>query len=166
MPARRRGTAQDGDECAHQVPQQLLDDPAPLDAARALRHRSLPPVWLRLHPPERAAVPPHLARIALELETRFKAPPISEIKAGKGLCSGKGTAWTVTGNESAPPWRQAVAACAQCPLLAQCATELERRLSNGEKISDQILAGRLFSTQAPRSISRGGSTSTQTGAGG
>jgi len=88
---------------------------------------------------------PTSRRITLELETRFKAP-ISEIKAGKGLCSGKGTAWTVTGNESAP-WRQAVAACAQCPLLAQCATELERRLSSGEKISDQILAGRLFSTQ-------------------
>lgn len=88
---------------------------------------------------------PTSRRIALELETRFKAP-ISETNAGQGLCSGKGTAWTVTGNESAP-WRQAIAACAQCPLLAQCATELDRKLSSGEKISDQILAGRLFSTQ-------------------
>ncbi len=109
---------------------------------------------------------PHLAPYRPGARNPVQSPPISEIKAGKGLCSGKGTAWTVTGNESAPPWRQAVAACAQCPLLAQCATELERRLSNGEKISDQILAGRLFSTQAPRSISRGDSTSTQTGAGG
>jgi|GEM_PF-1416980 len=88
---------------------------------------------------------PTSRRIGLELETRFKAP-ISEIKAGQGLCSGKGAAWTVTGNESAP-LRQAVAACAQCPLLSQCNAELERKLSSGEKISDQILAGRLFSTQ-------------------
>lgn len=86
---------------------------------------------------------PTSRRIAIELESRFKAP-MSEVRRGQGLCSGKGQAWTVSGNRSAP-WRQAVAACAQCPLLTQCNTELERRLANGEKIQDQILAGRLFS---------------------
>ncbi|MCD2114605.1 hypothetical protein LQ384_26230 [Rhodococcus rhodochrous] len=50
----------------------------------------------------------------------------------------------MSGNKSAP-WRQAVAACAQCPLLTSCTTELDRRLASGEKIRDQILAGRLFS---------------------
>ncbi len=86
---------------------------------------------------------PAARRIAVELESRFKAP-MSEVRAGQGLCSGKGQVWTVSGNKSAP-WRQAVAACAQCPLLAPCAEELERRLAGGEKIRDQILAGRLFS---------------------
>jgi hypothetical protein len=86
---------------------------------------------------------PTSRRIAIELESRFKAP-MSEVRAGQGLCSGKGQAWTVSGNKSAP-WRQAVAACAQCPLLTQCNTNLERRLASGEKIQDQILAGRLFS---------------------
>lgn len=86
---------------------------------------------------------PTSRRIAIELESRFKAP-MSEVRAGQGLCSGKGQVWTVSGNRSAP-WRQAVAACAQCPLLASCSTELERRLASGEKVRDQILAGRLFS---------------------
>jgi len=86
---------------------------------------------------------PTSRRIAIELESRFKAP-MSEVRAGQGLCSGKGQVWTVSGNKSAP-WRQAVAACGQCPLLTSCTTELDRRLANGEKIRDQILAGRLFS---------------------
>ncbi len=74
---------------------------------------------------------PTSRRIAIELESRFKAP-MSEDRAGQGLCSGKGQAWTVSGNRSAP-WRQAVAACAQCPLLTQCNTELERRLASGRR---------------------------------
>ncbi|MDV6297072.1 hypothetical protein OCS65_29640 (plasmid) [Rhodococcus aetherivorans] len=86
---------------------------------------------------------PTSRRIAIELESRFKAP-MSEVRAGQGLCSGKGQVWTVSGNKSAP-WRQAVAACAQCPLLTSCTAELDRRLASGEKIRDQILAGRLFS---------------------
>ena len=86
---------------------------------------------------------PTSRRIAIELESRFKAP-MSQVRAGQGLCSGKGQVWTVSGNKSAP-WRQAVAACAQCPLLTSCTTELDRRLASGEKIRDQILAGRLFS---------------------
>lgn len=86
---------------------------------------------------------PTSRRIAIELESRFKAP-MRETRAGQGMCSGKGVAWTVTGSESGP-WRQAVAACAQCPLLAQCTADLERRLASGERVQDQILAGRLFS---------------------
>lgn len=88
---------------------------------------------------------PTSRRIALELESRFKAP-MSETRVGQGMCAGKGLAWTVTGNESSA-WRQAAAACTQCPLLAQCTADLERRLAGGEKITNQILAGRLFSTQ-------------------
>ncbi|WP_330136741.1 hypothetical protein [Rhodococcus artemisiae] len=88
---------------------------------------------------------PTSRRIALELESRFKAP-MSEPRVGQGMCAGKGLAWTVTGNESSA-WRQAAAACTQCPLLAQCTADLERRLAGGEKITNQILAGRLFSTQ-------------------
>lgn len=88
---------------------------------------------------------PTSRRIAIELESRFKAP-MSEVRAGQGLCFGKGRAWSVTENESAP-WRQAIAACAQCPLLAQCEARLENQLASGAVISDQIVAGRVFSTQ-------------------
>lgn len=86
---------------------------------------------------------PTSRRIAVELQARLKAP-MSEVRAGQGLCAGKGQVWTVSGNKSAP-WRRAVATCHQCPLLASCTTELDRRLASGEKIRDQILAGRLFS---------------------
>lgn len=143
VPARRSGTAQDGDAHRRQILECLLDGPAPHDGTRALRHRPVPPVRIHLYPSARLC--PTSRRIALELESRFKAP-MSETRVGQGMCAGKGLAWTVAGNESSA-WRQAAAACTQCPLLAQCTADLESRLAGGEKITNQILAGRLFSTQ-------------------
>ena len=82
---------------------------------------------------------PTARRIAAELESRSKAP-VTQPRAGQGLCAGKGSAWNVTGREAAP-WKRAIAACSICPLLAQCEAELESRLAAGAKISEQIIAG-------------------------
>lgn len=88
---------------------------------------------------------PTARRIAAELESRSKAP-VTQPRAGQGLCAGKGSAWNVTGHEAAP-WKRAMAACSICPLLAQCEAELESRLAAGAKISEQIIAGRLFTVR-------------------
>lgn len=88
---------------------------------------------------------PTARRIAAELESRSKAP-MTQPCAGQGLCAGKGSAWNVTGHEAAP-WKRAMAACSICPLLTQCEKELESRLTAGAKISEQIIAGRLFTVR-------------------
>lgn len=79
-------------------------------------------------------------RISAQLEARAKAP-VTQTVAGQGLCAGKGAGWTVAGHDP-KPWKRAMAACSLCPLLAQC----EAQLAAGGKITEQILAGRLFST--------------------
>ncbi|MGW4336757.1 hypothetical protein ACWEK5_28710 [Rhodococcus koreensis] len=85
---------------------------------------------------------PTSRRIAAELETRGQAP-VTQPHAGQGLCSGKGSGWTVTGTTTAA-WKRAMAACSVCPLLTQCETQLEDRLAAGVKVREQIMAGRLF----------------------
>ncbi len=85
---------------------------------------------------------PTSRRIAAELETRGKAP-VTQPHTGQGLCTGKGSGWTVTGTTAAA-WKRAMAACSVCPLLAQCETQLEDRLATGVKVREQIMAGRLF----------------------
>ncbi|MET4614116.1 hypothetical protein ABIC28_005129 [Rhodococcus sp. PvR044] len=37
-----------------------------------------------------------------------------------------------------------MAACSVCPLLAQCNASLEERLSEGEIVREEVIAGRLF----------------------
>lgn len=85
---------------------------------------------------------PTSRRIADELESRGKAP-VTQSRAGRGLCAGKGAGWTVSG-QAAEPWKRAMAACLLCPLLAQCEARLDSQLSAGEKIREQVIAGRLF----------------------
>lgn len=74
-------------------------------------------------------------------ETFASAP-----RVGQGLCAGAGDGWGVTGNDPAP-WRQAMKACSVCPLLAQCEQSLQERLDAGQKIREQIMAGRLFTVK-------------------
>ena len=83
---------------------------------------------------------PTYRRISAQLEARAKAP-VTQTVAGQGLCAGKGAGWTVAGHDPRP-WKRAIAACSLCPLLAQC----EAQLAAGGKVSEQIMAGRLFST--------------------
>lgn len=85
---------------------------------------------------------PTARRIAHELESRGKAP-VTQPSPSQGLCAGKAGGWTVHGNAPAP-WKSAMAACRICPLLAQCDTDLNARLATGDKISEQVIAGRLF----------------------
>ncbi len=85
---------------------------------------------------------PTARRIAAELESRGKAP-VTQPHVGQGLCAGKGVGWTVSGKEAAP-WKRAMAACSLCPLLAQCEAGLASRLAAGEKVREQVMAGRLF----------------------
>lgn len=85
---------------------------------------------------------PAARRIAHELESRGKAP-VTQPSPSQGLCAGKARGWTVNGNASAP-WKRAMAACKICPLLAQCEAALNTRLAAGDKISEQVMAGRLF----------------------
>ncbi|MGK2237522.1 MAG: hypothetical protein ACI9JD_000065 [Rhodococcus sp. (in: high G+C Gram-positive bacteria)] len=85
---------------------------------------------------------PTLRNIATELESRGSAP-MTQPRTDQGLCAGKGTGWTVNGNQSAP-WKRAMAACSVCPLLAQCTADLENRLAAGETVREQIQAARLF----------------------
>ena len=88
---------------------------------------------------------PTSRRVMAELEVRGRAH-VTQPRAGQGLCAGKGEGWTIQG--SAPtPWKRAIAACSLCPLLAQCSADLDARLVAGEKISAQIQAGRLFTTE-------------------
>ncbi|MGO4205261.1 hypothetical protein AB4Z09_26695 [Rhodococcus sp. TAF43] len=37
-----------------------------------------------------------------------------------------------------------MSACSVCPLLAQCEARLAGRLAAGEKVREQVMAGRLF----------------------
>lgn len=67
-------------------------------------------------------------------------------KAGQGLCAGDGNSWAVNGNDPAP-WRRAMTACSACPLLAQCQASLQERLNAGQKVREQIMAGRLFTVE-------------------
>lgn len=67
-------------------------------------------------------------------------------RSDQGLCAGAGDGWGVSGNDPAP-WRQAMKACAACPLLAQCEQSLQERLDAGQKIREQIMAGRLFTVR-------------------
>lgn len=85
---------------------------------------------------------PSSRRITAELESRGSSPA-TQPRADQGLCAGKGVGWTVSGHQSAP-WKRAIAACSVCPLLAQCAVELENRLAVGKTVREQIQAGRLF----------------------
>ena len=85
---------------------------------------------------------PALRNIATELECRGSAP-MTQPRADQGLCAGKGTGWTVNGNQSAP-WKRAMAACSVCPLLAQCTSDLQNRLAAGKTVREQIQAARLF----------------------
>lgn len=85
---------------------------------------------------------PTSRRIFTELESRGTAS-LTQPRADQGLCAGKGAGWTVNGNQSAP-WKRAMAACSVCPLLAQCTAELEKRLTAGKTVREQIQAGRLF----------------------
>ncbi|GAA4490964.1 hypothetical protein GCM10023094_55010 [Rhodococcus olei] len=87
---------------------------------------------------------PPARRIAALLEARGKTP-LTQDRAGQGLCAGKAEGWLVTGNEPAP-WKRAMAACTVCPLLEKCEESLNARLAAGEKISEQVHAGRLFTT--------------------
>lgn len=88
---------------------------------------------------------PTSRRVMAELEVRGRAH-VTQPRAGQGLCAGNGEGWTIQG--SAPtPWKRAIAACSLCPLLAQCSADLDARLVAGEKISAQIQAGRLFTTE-------------------
>lgn len=93
---------------------------------------------------------PSSRRITAELESRGSAPA-TQPRADQGLCAGKGVGWTVSGHQSAP-WKRAMAACSVCPLLTQCAVELEKRLALGKTVREQIQAGRLF-TISGREIS-------------
>lgn len=95
---------------------------------------------------------PAARRIAAELESRGKAP-VTQPRAGQGLCAGKGVGWTVRGKEAAP-WKRAMSACSMCPLLAQCEARLASRLAAGEKVREQVMAGRLF-TVTGREITAG-----------
>lgn len=86
---------------------------------------------------------PTARRVAAELESRGKAP-VTQIHPDKGLCAGKGAGWTVAGYMPAP-WKRAMSACGLCPLLAACEADLDSRLRAGEKVREQVMAGRLFS---------------------
>ncbi|MDH6284558.1 rubredoxin [Prescottella agglutinans] len=86
---------------------------------------------------------PTARRIDSELEVRGKSP-VTQPRTGQGLCAGKGHGWTVSGKEPTP-WKRALSACKACPLLAQCESLLNSRLAAGDKIVEQVMAGRLFS---------------------
>ena len=91
---------------------------------------------------------PTARQITSELEARCQHPVPSNrdrylLLDGQGLCAGKGAAWTVNGGEAAP-WKRAIAACSDCPLLVQCEATLDARIAAGDKVRDQIMAGRLF----------------------
>ncbi len=141
VPARRRGVAHAYWTRPHAIVQRLFDEPAPRARAGTLRYRTVPTMRIRLHPPAVRVCPPTSRRIAIELESRFKAP-MSEVRAGQGLCSGKGQVWTVSGNKSAP-WRQAVAACAS----ARCSPHALKSSTGGWPAGED-----------PRSDPRGGAT--------
>ena len=84
---------------------------------------------------------PTYRRISAELEARAKAP-VTQTRAGQGLCVGKGAGWVVDGHDP-KPWKRAMAACSMCPLLAQC----EAKLAAGGPLHEQIMAGRLFTVR-------------------
>ncbi|WP_230591067.1 hypothetical protein [Rhodococcoides fascians] len=52
----------------------------------------------------------------------------------------------MSGNDPAP-WQRAMRACSACPLLAQCDAGVRDRLADGQKIREQVVAGRLFTVE-------------------
>ncbi|HIE93257.1 MAG TPA: hypothetical protein EYQ83_10480 [Acidobacteria bacterium] len=83
---------------------------------------------------------PTSRRVMAELEVRGRAH-VTQPRAGQGEARGRDA-------DAEQHWpRVDVAACSLCPLLAQCSADLDARLVAGEKISAQIQAGRLFTTE-------------------
>lgn len=99
-----------------------------------------------VYSPDREQMCPARRRIADVLACRNEDAAVSAPHQGQGLCAGKGTAWSVSGNDPAP-WQRAMKVCSACPLLAQCDAGVRDRLADGQKIREQVVAGRLFTVE-------------------
>lgn len=91
---------------------------------------------------------PALRAIRRELESRGVTPIRPEAQ-DSALCSGRAQAWEVEG-QSAAQLRRVIDACKQCPLLAQCRSEILRAIEQGEPPRGMIVAGDAYDLRGNR----------------